>query len=169
MQHAAQAAHEPARPAPEVELTFLDQDYPGTLREGLEQFMALNPDLIAADVDTEVGRLAKAHDCCHVLFGLTTAIGDEVLADTWTLAGSTVTLRKYAEYLKHDEFAGLAKTIGYRTILVESMRALPRVFTVLRRARQMTRKWSMFDYAAHLDTPVAELRRDYNIRILTRD
>jgi hypothetical protein len=30
----------------------------------------------------------------------------------------------------------------------------------------MTTKWPMFDYAEHLDTPVAELRRRHNIVIL---
>lgn len=146
--------------------SYLDQDFPGTLRQGLQQFRSENPELIDADTSTEVGHLTMAHDCCHVLFGLTTQITDEVLADTWTIAGSTVTIRKYAEYLKHDEFAQLPKTIGYRKILVESIRSLPKVFTVIRRARKMTSKWPMFDYAEHLDTPVAELRRRHNIQIL---
>jgi len=166
------AAHDPAldpAPATTAEGSFLDQDYPGTLREGLDQFRATNPDLIEADTSTEVGRLTMAHDCCHVLFGLTTELPDEVLADTWTLAGSTVTIRKYAEYLKHDEFAQLPKLIGYRKVIVESIRSLPRVFKVIRRPRRMTSKWPMFDYAEHLDTPVAELRRRHNIEILAHD
>ena len=147
---AATAAHNPATDptvVPTAESSYLDQDYPGTLREGLGQFRAANPELLEADTSTEVGHLTMAHDCCHVLFGLTTELPDEVLADTWTIAGSTVTIRKYAEYLKHEEFAELPKLIGYRKIIVESLRSLPRVFTVIRRARRMTSKWPMFDYS----------------------
>ncbi len=146
--------------------TFVNQDCPLTLREGLEQFAAMMPDLIVADESTEIGRLLRAHDCCHILFGLTTQIGDEILADTWSLAGTTMSFRDYADYLKHDEFADLFKEIGYGKIIIESVKNLPRVFRAIARARQMTEKWPMFGYAEHLDTPLRDIRERFNIAVL---
>ncbi len=152
--------------SPPVRPAYVDQDCPLTLREGLDQFAAMMPDLLPTDTDTEVGKLLRAHDCCHILFGLTTQLGDEVLADTWTLAGTDVTLRQYSKWLKQDEFTALFKEIGYGKIVFASLKSLPRIFKAIARARRMTEKWSMFGYEEHLDTPLRELRKRYNIAVL---
>ena len=154
------SASSPARPR------YVDQECPLTLREGLEQFTAMMPNPLPTDTTTEVGKLLRAHDCCHVLFGLTTQLGDEILADTWTLAGTDLTLREYAKWLKQDEFAELFKEIGYGKIVLESVKSLPRVVRAIARGRRMSQKWSMFGYQEHLDTPLCELRRRYNIAVL---
>lgn len=142
---------------------YLESDCPLTLGEGLAEFAASNPGLIPA-ADPRLRELVRAHDSCHVLFGLTTSVEDEAVADTWTMFGSTVTLRQYLEYLKHPEFTGVFKEIGWWTTLRRSVRALPRALRAIAAARRMTARWPFFDYARFLDTPIAELRRRFNVR-----
>lgn len=142
---------------------YLDPDCPLTLGEGLAEFTASNPGLIPAD-DPEIRELVRAHDACHVLFGLTTSIEDEALADTWTVFGTNVTLRQYSEYLKHEQFTGLIKEIGWRRTITGSLRALPRALRAIRRARKMPEKWPFYDYARFLDTPIAALRSRFGVQ-----
>ncbi|MCB9701550.1 MAG: hypothetical protein H6711_06650 [Myxococcales bacterium] len=147
---------------------YLDQECPLTLAEGLEEFAAANPGLIPSDESTELGRLTRAHDACHVLFGLTTAVEDEALADTWTLAASTVTLREYMQYLKHEEFTDLIKQIGAWPMIRGSVRAIPRALKIFGRSRRMKERWPFFGYRDYLDTPLAEIRRRFGIELLPR-
>lgn len=147
-------------------LRYLERECSLTLAEGLAEFSSAQAGLIVADESTELGRLTRAHDCCHVLFGLTTAIEDEALADTWTLFGSTVTLREYSHYLQQDEFTKLFKEIGVWNMIRGTLRSLPDVVRVIRRSRRMTTKWPFFDYPRYLDTPIVELRRRFGIDVL---
>jgi len=149
-------------------LSYLEQDCPLTLREGFGQFMKSAPGLIPSDESTEVGSLTKAHDCCHVLFGLTTSIRDELLADTWTLVGSTVTIREYMRFLQHDEYKELAADLTSGANLIELIKNLPVAFKAIVRGRRMSQKWPFFDYAQYLDTPLVELRRHYNVELIPR-
>lgn len=141
---------------------YLEPDCPLTLAEGLAELAATNPGLIASD-DPELRELVRAHDACHVLFGLTTTLEDEALADTWTLCGSTVTLKQYSQYLKHEEFTKLFHEIGMWKLLGSMLRSLPPVARVIWRARKMSAKWPFFEYAQFLDTPIVTLRRRFNI------
>jgi hypothetical protein len=141
---------------------YLDPECPLTLAEGLAEFAGANPGLIPAD-DPALRELVRAHDSCHVLFGLTTSIEDEALADTWTLLGSTVTIRQYSAYLKHEQFTKLFGEIGAWRLIRGVLRALPRIARALVRSRRMTAKWPFFEYAEFLDTPIAALRRRFNV------
>lgn len=144
---------------------YLDPECSLTLAEGLAEFAAANPGLIPPS-DPELRELILAHDSCHVLFGLTTSVEDEALADTWALVGSTVTMKQYASYLKRPEFTDLVKQIGLWNILFGSLRALPRIVRAIRRSRRMTRPWPFFDYARFLDVPVVELRRQFGVQLV---
>lgn len=142
---------------------YVDPDCALTLAEGLAEFAACYPDLLPAE-DPALREFIRAHDSCHVLFGLTTSIEDEALADTWTLVGSTVSVRQYAGYLKHEALRNLVREAGVLALVRGTLRAIPRAIRALWRARQMTAKWPFFDYAAHLGTPIVDLRRRYGVR-----
>jgi len=141
---------------------YFEPDCPLTLAEGLAELAAANPGLIASD-DPELHDLVRAHDSCHVLFGLGTTIEDEALADTWTLFGSSVTLKQYSAYLKYEEFTKLMHQTNGWTLLRGTLRSLPRMVRAIWRTRTMTAKWPFFEYAQFLDTPLVTLRRRFNI------
>lgn len=142
---------------------YLAVDCSLTLAEGLAEFAAADPGLLPPG-DGELREFIRAHDACHVLFGLGTSVEDEAVADTWTIFGSDIGLRRYASYLKHPEIAGLINQIGGWRMTVGSARALPRVLRAIARARRMRAPWPFFAYAQALDVPIAALRRRYGVR-----
>lgn len=144
---------------------FVAQDCPQTLAEGMAEFAASQPGILAPD-EPALARFFHAHDAAHVVFGLTTAIADEALADTWTLAGSDIGARRYFAYLKHPELRQLVTDAGVVPVVLGTLRALPRLVRALWRARRMTAPWPFLGYAEHLGTPLAELRARYGIRVV---
>lgn len=65
---------------------YLTLDSPQTLREGLEEFRAGIPKPFGGnDPSSPMGQLFQCHDICHIVFGLSTDLRDEVLADTWEI------------------------------------------------------------------------------------
>lgn len=155
---------------------YQDADTTQTLREGLAEYRAANPALFDPDQMSQqaelgqLGRFFACHDACHVLFGLSTSLPDEALADTWTLFGTDVQWRELWTYFRSDAqkqfFKDFLGEVGYWTLIVGSIRALPRAMRAVWRSRKMTRKWALHDWAEHLDTPLNELRAHYNISLV---
>ncbi len=145
--------------------SFLAQDCPRTLREGMAEFAAAQPGLLAPP-DPELARFIAAHDACHVLFGLTTTVADEALADLWTMLATDMPVRRYAGYLRRPELSALFVEVGAWRITTVLLRSLPRIGRLLLRARRMPARWQFWSYAEHLDTPVATLRRQLGVRVV---
>lgn len=155
---------------------YQQPDSTQTLREGLAEYHAVNPDLfspeeLAKDENLgDLGTFFAAHDACHVLFGLDTSLPDEALADTWTLFGTDAKWRQLLSYFGSDAqkqfFATFLRDVGYWALIKSSLGALPRVARVIWRSRRMTRKWALERWPDHLDVPLCELRRRYGIRLV---
>ena len=130
-----------------------------TLAEGLAEYRRAHPGLIdPAGVDPDLGRFMRAHDRCHIVFGLDTSIRDEILADTWTLFGSDVSWREYSSYLRHPEVNNILAETGYWTITVETLRHAGDMLRARRPARRQTAKWPFWASAERLDEPIRALR-----------
>lgn len=155
---------------------YQQQDCALTLREGLDEYRRANPELIDPDELSsnehmgELGRFFAAHDACHVLFGLDTSLPDEALADTWTLCGTDARLDELLSYFKSPEhrkvLTDLLREIGWWRVTVQSVATIPRAFRAWWRSRSMTKRWALHEWPDHLDTPLAELRAAYNIRLV---
>lgn len=162
--------------APVTRCRYQDPESTQTLAEGLAEYRAANPELFDPDALTsrgelgELGRFFAAHDACHVLFGLDTSLADETLADTWTFFGTDVKWAELKSYFSSQEqrdfFKEFLSEVGYWKMITASLRALPRVFRAIWRSRSMRRKWALHHWKAHLDEPLADLRRDYGIRLV---
>ena len=155
----------PLAPLAPLDFSFRAQDCPRTLAEGMAEFAAAQPGLLAP-AGRELAEFVHAHDACHVLFGLGTRIDEEALADTWTLLATDMSLRRYTGFLRHPELAALFASTGAWPLLTGTLRALPRIARVLWRTRRMPTRWPFWGYAEHLDTPLAALRRRYAIRVV---
>jgi hypothetical protein len=137
-----------------AQCTYLQQDCPLTLREGLREYYAANPTLVDPETASDDGAsFFRRHDACHVIFGTTTGLADEALTDVWTILGSDVTLSQYAEFTKINETRELLREIGFGGFAKASLYALPHVPAVWRHAHRM------------LDQSIAELRREYGIEV----
>jgi hypothetical protein len=147
---------------------YQDQDSRMTLREGLKEYFEGHPDLlIEAELDAQSKALFHSHDLCHVLFGLDTDMVSEALADGWAVLGTDVGWKRYWGYFSQSRAArNLFQQIGWVATITITIRALPKLFQVLRRARRMKGKWPWGREDAYLDRPLGDIRREYNVRIL---
>src|SRR5579863_1919853 len=103
-------------------LRYQQQDSALTLSEGLEEYYAANVGKVVRprDLPPESADLFRSHDMCHVVFGLSTTLDDEAMADVRTLLSCDVGWRRYARYMTSDPAAkAIFKELGYlKSVLV---------------------------------------------------
>ena len=151
-----------------IKAQFQAQESSQTLRQGLDEFYAINSDKFERPVpDTEWTELLQAHDACHVLFGLNTTLVEEALGDMWTLCGTSMTFKDYAQYTKSDAAKELIKGIGFWNIVTGTLKAIPGAVKVYLLSRKMSKKWEIWKFADRLDEKLVDLRRELNLKILT--
>lgn len=150
-------------------LSYRRQDSALTLAQGLEEYYAANAGKVVRprDLPPESYALFRSHDICHVVFGLGTTLDDEALADMRTLFSCDVGLRRYCAYLAQDrEARALFKELGYARSVWITLLALPRIVRAAFEARRMTKRWPWQPPDAYLDRSLAELRREFAIRVV---
>lgn len=145
--------------------SFRAQDCPHTLAEAMAEFAAAQPGLLAPE-QRELAEFIRAHDACHVLFGLGTDLVEEALADTWTLLATDMSARRYTAFLRHPELAALFASAGAWPLFTATLRAVPRLLRILWRTRKMPTRWPFWGYSEHLHTPLATLRERFEIRVV---
>jgi ubiquinone biosynthesis protein Coq4 len=146
---------------------YMEQGTLQSLREGLAEYYERNPGLLApSELPPAAAELFRQHDAGHVVFGCDTSLRGETLIDTWTVLGSTAGVRGYLQYFKLPQVNAIFAETGYGRIALESLRCLPDVARVLARSRRLTRRWPWAGYERYLDRPLADLRREFNIRVV---
>jgi len=150
-------------------LGYQDQDSPQTLAEGLAEYYGANLGRVTrpSDLPPESAALFRSHDLCHVIFGLGTSLADETLADTRTLFSCDVGMRRYARYLRQDAQAkALFKELGWIRGVAVTLACLPRILRAAAEAMRMTRRWPWTPPEAYQQRRLADLRREYGIRVI---
>jgi ubiquinone biosynthesis protein Coq4 len=153
--------------APKPGLGYVRQDSPQTLREGLAEYYARNPQLLdPARMPADAAALFRQHDIAHVVFGCDTTLRGETVVDTWTIFATSIGLRGYRDYLKLSQVSDLFAQTGYWRMATEFIRCIPDVLRVVWRSRQVTRKWPWRDYGDHLERPLRDIREQFNLRLV---
>ena len=161
----AQGGNETTKATTEVP-SYTRPDCTLTLREALAEHREKNPGLIdPADCEPDMAAFFESHDAVHVVFGLTTQLGDEAMADTWTLLRVSIKNRDYVEYLRSSTLQELLKSISMKQFFVESLRALPRMFKAMLVSRKV-KTWPWQVPADHYDMSLLELRKRYGIELV---
>lgn len=146
---------------------YTEQSSPQSLREGIGEYYACNPELLdPADLPPDAAELFRQHDAGHVVFGCDTSLRGESLIDTWTVFGTTAGLRGYLRYFRYPQVNQIFSDVGYGRIAVELLRCLPDVVRVLARSRRLAERWPWADYEPHLDRPLADIRRQFKIHVV---
>jgi hypothetical protein len=149
-------------------LCYQRQDSQQTLAEALAEYYRENegrvlPPEKLAPVSRE---LFRRHDICHVIFGLDTTLEDEAMADTRSILSSDVGVRRYLEYLSNPDAKAIFMELGYGRALLATLRTLPRLARAFVENRRMRAKWPWTPPTEFLNTPIAELRTRYGIRVI---
>jgi hypothetical protein len=140
-----------------------------TLAEGLNEYYAVNESIISrpSDLPPESAALFRSHDLCHVIFGLSTSLGDETMADARTMLSCDVGLARYAAYLRTDAQAkALFAKIGIVNSVWITFAAVPRIVRALFEMGHVRRRWPWNPPEDHLSRSLAELRDEYGIRVI---
>jgi hypothetical protein len=148
-------------------LEYARQDSSQTLREGLAEYRAGNPDLLEpGGMTPEAAALFRQHDAAHVVFGCDTTVRGETLIDTWTIFASTLGLRGYAAYFELPQVNQIFSDMGYGRIALAVLRCLPDVVRVIWRSHRVSRKWPWREHERYLDRPLREIRAEFHVRVV---
>ena len=146
---------------------YQEQDTPMTLREGYEEYLTGHPGLFREDQMEPASReMFHRHDLCHVLFGLDTVPRDEGRADLWTMMATDVGYRRYVGYLRLPEAKAAFASVSRWRLALLFVLSLGDAIAIFVRTRRMRRKLDWDRLEEHLDRSLAELRRDYGLRLL---
>lgn len=150
-------------------LAYQGQESRMTLREGLAEYMASNPDLIDTQ-DTSSEKMAAYfanHDASHVVFGTSTRIEDELIQDIWTLLAIDVKYRNYVgDLVKAKEGMEVASSLPFWGTIKGFFHLLGVLPRLLWRAYKMPEKWPWAGWERYLDRPLCEIRENFGIRVL---
>lgn len=148
---------------------YQEQNSPLTLAQALDEYYRVNESTVSrpSTLPPESMALFRSHDICHVIFGLDTTLEDEAVADTRTLLSCDVGFSRYAQYLTSDRQAkAIFKQTGYFTVLLGTLRAMPRLVRALAEKFRMTKSWPWTPPQSYMSRTLADLRREYGIRVI---
>jgi hypothetical protein len=154
---------------PHPNLQYQQQDSALTLAEGLEEYYAANEGVVSRprDMPPESCGLFRSHDMCHVIFGLSTSLDDETMADVRTLFSCDVGWRRYSTYLLQDEQAkALFKQLGYLKAISATLQAVPRIWRAFIESRRMKKPWPWSPPDSYLTRSLANLRDEFGICVM---
>ena len=151
-----------------------------TLKEGIEEYReylrANNRHVLGENCSEDEKFNILCHDATHVIFGLDTSLEEEAMLDCWVIFGGDV-FKIIKEYFKgsldlketNEKVFDLANEVGYLKFTYLYLRVMfqkwPKIFF---RTRKM-KKWSYFFPADFLENKISDLRKEFNIEILSSE
>lgn len=139
-----------------------------TLQQGLEKFNKKNGKYFSKKSFSKEGEaFLECHDIAHVIFGCDTTIYGEGVVKIWTTFGTTLSLWKVISGYNEASAFELFKKYSFQHVAKNIVRLLLTIPRVVIRAKRMTKPWPFSDYQPYLNTPISEIRKEFNIQILS--
>ena len=88
-------------------MEFLKQDSVQTLKEGLGELYANNPEVHKSSIAK--GKSFQDHDLTHVIFGCDTSIWGELDLKAWILFGTDISMQEQRNHANDEEVQKLTK------------------------------------------------------------
>ena len=149
-----------------------------TLREGIDEYRDYlkknNRHVLGENCSEDEKLTILGHDATHVIFGLDTSLEEEAMLDCWIFFGGDY-FKVTMEYFKgsldiketNEKVFDLVKEVGYLKYTYLYLRVIfkkwPKIFF---RTRKM-KKWSYFFPSDFLEKKISDLRKEFNIKILS--
>ncbi|NJN24337.1 MAG: hypothetical protein HC810_08090 [Acaryochloridaceae cyanobacterium RL_2_7] len=148
-------------------LEYLDPTTTMTLGDGIRELRAAEgADGDAAEnIAPELVPDIDIHDAIHVLFACPTNLAGEISAHIWTLFGTTMQIREMHRVNMHQDHRQVLADIGHARLVKTWFKNIPHLIATFFRSIRMARRWPASDYADFLDTPLDQLRTEFNIRL----
>lgn len=140
-----------------------------TLREALAQFHKEHHNYLSHNKDgisKEAKSFFRSHDIAHVLFGCDISLFGEGSVKIWTIFGTTLGFWKHIKGYKEASAYELSKSFGFLHILKNIFKFLLAIPVIILRAKKMHKPWPWSAFDSYLDTPISEIRKEFNIRVL---
>lgn len=140
-----------------------------TLAQGLKEFYeTYDTDLSHTDeaIPEDVQAFFRSHDIAHVLFGCDISLYGEGSVKIWTILGTSLGFwRHLREYRRADAFE-LSKKLDRSKSFKDLIRLIRAIPILILRARRMHRPWPWSGFEQYLDSPIHEIRKEFNIDLL---
>lgn len=140
-----------------------------TLGQGLQAFREKNREYLSHDEDwvsSEARAFFESHDVAHVLFDCDVSLLGEGAVKIWTIFGTDIGFwRHVKEYREASAFA-LSTHFGWMHAMGNTIKLLPSIPLIIARAKRMSKPWPWMGFGRYLNTPICEIRKEYNIDVL---
>ncbi len=140
-----------------------------TLRQGLEKFYSKNKDYLSHDkngLTPEAKAFFASHDAAHVLFRCDISLFGEGSVKIWTIFGTTLGFWKHIRGYQEANAFELSKEFGFTGFVSNIFKFLGSIPILIVRARRMHKPWPWSSFEPYLDTPISEIRKEFNIQVL---
>jgi ubiquinone biosynthesis protein Coq4 len=149
---------------------FLTEETNITLRQGLEKFYKENMGYLShnkKEVSSEAKAFFYSHDVAHVLFGCDISLFGEGAVKIWTIFGTTLGFWNHIKGYKEANAFELSKSFGSTHLVKNIFKFLLFIPVLIIRAKRMYKPWPWSEFEFYLDTPISEIRKEFNIQVLS--
>lgn len=138
-----------------------------TLKQGLESFRRKNAKYFTILNLSEEGKLfLDGHDVAHVVFGCDVTMYGEGIVKIWTTFGTNLGFWEVTKGYNNARAFSLARKFSIGHVFKNIFNLLAHIPLVIIRSKQMNKRWPFNEYQPYLDTPISEIRKEFNIRVL---
>ncbi len=149
----------------EMRYDYQKQDSGMTLTEGLAEYYRVHPEFDGkTDFLGQPRETVKAHDVCHVVFGLGATSEEELIVEVWTFLGCSIPVKKIAEAKKTQFTIELLNYFGPYRLIKRFILTFPRVARASFAALRMKKRWPHFGYEPYLGMPLHQIRLEFGIQ-----
>jgi hypothetical protein len=145
---------------------YQEPDTKMTLQQGLDEYYKENPGFVNSEgFLAQDNATVRAHDAGHVFFGLGCTSAEELLMETMTVFGCTISRQKMTYIIKKGFLKRVVQEFGIWRLFKRLVTTFPRVVRATFRACRMKKRWPHFEYEQFLSTPLGQLREDFGIKV----
>jgi len=140
-----------------------------TLRQGLDNFRNEYQDYLShtqKEISEEARAFFTSHDVAHVLFACDISLYGEGSVKIWTIFGTTLGFWKHLTGYQEANAFELATHFTFMHVVKNIFKFLSSIPRLIISARRMYKPWPWADFDAYLDTPIVEIREEFNIKVL---
>ena len=138
-----------------------------TLQQGVAEFHKKNQKYFSEKIQSKDGdHFLKCHDAAHVVFGCGTTLYGEGVVKIWTTFGTNLNFLEVTRGYRSVNAHHLASEFSFSHVVKNIFKLLAVIPKAIYRAKSMKKAWPFNEYADYLDTPIVDIREEFNIRVI---